>query len=115
MWRRPASCDRGRPACSNRSTPNSATGSSGPHESTGADLPRRRCRAFPGTRRGPGAGAPFARRRGGVQVQVGGRVRLDCNDLYNPSCAYDEEWLCPLAPPENRLDVPIRTGELKYH
>jgi uncharacterized protein (DUF1684 family) len=51
----------------------------------------------------------------GVAVLGGTRVRLDFNYLYNPSCAYDDEWLCPLAPPENRLDVPIRAGELKYH
>jgi hypothetical protein len=43
------------------------------------------------------------------------RVRLDFNYLYNPSCAYDDRWLCPLAPPENRVDVPIRAGELRYH
>lgn len=49
-------------------------------------------------------------------VRLGdGRVRLDLNYLYNPSCAYDDQWLCPLAPPENRVDVPIRAGELKYH
>jgi uncharacterized protein (DUF1684 family) len=51
----------------------------------------------------------------GVQLMGGNRVRLDLNYLYNPSCAYDDQWLCPLAPPENRLDVPIRAGELKYH
>jgi len=43
-----------------------------------------------------------------------GRVRLDMNYLYNPSCAYDDEWACPLAPPENRIDAPIRAGELVY-
>jgi uncharacterized protein len=43
-----------------------------------------------------------------------GRVRLDMNYLYNPSCAYDEEWACPLAPPENRLPIPIRAGEMVY-
>jgi uncharacterized protein (DUF1684 family) len=51
----------------------------------------------------------------GVQPLDGNRVRLDFNYLYNPSCAYDDEWLCPLAPPENRIDVPLRGGELKYH
>jgi uncharacterized protein (DUF1684 family) len=51
----------------------------------------------------------------GVQSLGDGRVRLDLNYLYNPSCAYDDQWLCPLAPPENRLDHPIRAGELKYH
>jgi uncharacterized protein (DUF1684 family) len=42
------------------------------------------------------------------------RVRLDFNYLYNPSCAYDDQWLCPLAPPENRITEPIRAGELAY-
>jgi uncharacterized protein (DUF1684 family) len=51
----------------------------------------------------------------GVQPLGANRVRLDFNYLYNPSCAYDDEWLCPLAPPENRLEVPLRAGELKYH
>lgn len=42
------------------------------------------------------------------------RVRLDFNYAYNPSCAYDDRWACPLAPPENRLTVPVRAGELAY-
>jgi hypothetical protein len=33
----------------------------------------------------------------------------------DPSCAYDDQWLCPLAPPENRVTAPIRAGELTYH
>ncbi len=44
----------------------------------------------------------------------GQRVRLDMNYLYNPSCAYDEAWLCPLAPLENRVNASIRVGELVY-
>jgi len=50
----------------------------------------------------------------GVQPLGDNRVRIDFNYLYNPSCAYDDQWLCPLAPPENRLDAPIRAGELTY-
>ena len=42
------------------------------------------------------------------------RVRLDMNYLYNPSCAYSDEWACPLAPPENRLPSLIRAGEMVY-
>ena len=38
---------------------------------------------------------------------------LDFNFAYNPSCAYNPRWLCPLAPPENRLDVELRAGELE--
>jgi uncharacterized protein (DUF1684 family) len=36
---------------------------------------------------------------------------LDFNFAYNPSCAYDPQWVCPLAPAANRLGVPVRTGE----
>jgi uncharacterized protein len=41
----------------------------------------------------------------------GDAVVLDFNYAYHPSCAYDPIWSCPLAPPENRLSVPIRAGE----
>jgi uncharacterized protein (DUF1684 family) len=40
-----------------------------------------------------------------------GRLVLDFNFSYNPSCAYDPRWVCPLAPPGNRLAVPVRAGE----
>jgi uncharacterized protein (DUF1684 family) len=46
---------------------------------------------------------------------AGGRVLLDFNYAYNPSCAYDPRWVCPLAPPGNRLHMPIRTGERAFH
>jgi uncharacterized protein (DUF1684 family) len=40
-----------------------------------------------------------------------GRLVLDFNLAYNPSCSYDPRWLCPLAPPANRLAIPVRMGE----
>ena len=40
-----------------------------------------------------------------------GRMVLDFNFSYNPSCAYDPKWICPLVPLPNRLRVPIRAGE----
>ena len=40
-----------------------------------------------------------------------GRLVLDFNFAYNPSCAYDPGWVCPLAPPANRLPVAVRAGE----
>jgi uncharacterized protein len=43
-------------------------------------------------------------------VEDGGLV-LDFNFAYNPSCAYDPRWACPLAPPGNRLDIAIEAGE----
>lgn len=36
---------------------------------------------------------------------------LDFNFAYNPSCSYDPRWSCPLAPPENRLDLRVAAGE----
>jgi uncharacterized protein len=41
----------------------------------------------------------------------GDRLVLDFNFAYNPSCAYDPRWACPLAPLENRLPVAVRAGE----
>lgn len=38
-------------------------------------------------------------------------VILDFNFAYHPSCAFDPRWVCPLVPPENRLDFPLRAGE----
>lgn len=38
-------------------------------------------------------------------------LRLDFNFAYQPSCAFDPAWACPLAPPENRLDLAVRAGE----
>jgi uncharacterized protein len=40
-----------------------------------------------------------------------GTLILDFNFAVQPSCAFDPRWACPLAPPENRLDLPIRAGE----
>lgn len=37
--------------------------------------------------------------------------QVDFNRAGNPMCAYADGWSCPVAPPENRLDVPIRAGE----
>ena len=40
-----------------------------------------------------------------------GTLILDFNFAFQPSCAFDPKWACPLAPPENRLDIAIRAGE----
>jgi hypothetical protein len=44
----------------------------------------------------------------------GENLVVDFNFAYNPSCAYNERWSCPLPPPENSLPVPIQAGELRY-
>jgi uncharacterized protein (DUF1684 family) len=43
-----------------------------------------------------------------------GRFVVDFNLAYNPYCAYNEHWSCPITPAENRLKVPIRAGEKVY-
>jgi uncharacterized protein len=40
-----------------------------------------------------------------------GTLVLDFNFAFHPSCAFDPKWACPLAPPENHLDLSIRAGE----
>jgi uncharacterized protein len=42
---------------------------------------------------------------------AGGRVILDFNFAYNPSCAYSDRWICPLSPAENALPAAVRAGE----
>jgi uncharacterized protein (DUF1684 family) len=43
--------------------------------------------------------------------EADGRLVLDFNFAYNPSCSYDPSWVCPLAPPANRLPIAVEAGE----
>ncbi|HEX6256654.1 MAG TPA: DUF1684 domain-containing protein [Euzebyales bacterium] len=43
-----------------------------------------------------------------------GRLIVDFNFAYHPSCHYSPRWSCPLAPPGNGLDAPVPVGELLY-
>jgi uncharacterized protein len=65
---------------------------------------------------------PFVDNLAGVETYPAGRylepevlpnekLLVDFNMAYNPYCAYNDEWSCPLTPFENRLKVPIRAGE----
>ena len=49
------------------------------------------------------------------EVLPGNRFLIDFNLAYNPYCAYNDMWSCPLTPAENRLKVPIRAGEKIFH
>jgi uncharacterized protein len=50
---------------------------------------------------------------GDVGLATGrGTVVADLNFAYNPSCAYDPAWVCPLAQPGNVVPVELRVGEL---
>ncbi len=43
-----------------------------------------------------------------------GRFEVDFNLAYNPYCAYNNNWSCPITPAENRLKIPIRAGEMVF-
>ncbi len=77
---------------------------------------------------GGGLWLPFSDASSGTETYGGGRylydtikgadlgiaglqIVLDFNFAYNPSCAYDDRWSCPLSPPENRLPFAVRAGE----
>jgi uncharacterized protein len=42
-------------------------------------------------------------------------ITLDFNEAYNPYCAYNDNFSCPLPPRENILNVLIAAGEKTYH
>lgn len=42
-------------------------------------------------------------------------IVLDFNKVYNPYCAYNHDYSCPIPPFENHLDVEVRAGVKKYH
>ena len=44
-----------------------------------------------------------------------GELMIDFNLAYNPYCAFNDRWSCPIPPPENRLRVRIEAGEEKFH
>ncbi|MGB8213310.1 MAG: DUF1684 domain-containing protein [Anaerolineales bacterium] len=45
----------------------------------------------------------------------GGKLHVDFNLAYNPYCAYNDAWSCPVPPHANRISVRIEAGEKKYH
>jgi uncharacterized protein len=50
-----------------------------------------------------------------MEVQHDDNYLVDFNYAYNPYCAYNDGYVCPLPPTENWLKVAIRAGEKKYH
>ena len=42
-------------------------------------------------------------------------IKLDFNLAYNPYCAYNDSFTCPLPPRQNILTIPIKAGEKLYH
>jgi uncharacterized protein (DUF1684 family) len=69
---------------------------------------------------------PFLDETNGIETYGGGRfldmkvpksneVIIDFNKAYNPYCAYNPEYSCPIVPLENQLAVEINAGVKKFH
>ncbi len=50
-----------------------------------------------------------------IEPSGDGKFLIDFNYAYNPYCAYNDKWSCPIPPKENRLKVRIEAGEKKYN
>ena len=49
-----------------------------------------------------------------VVIGKSDQIELDFNKAYNPYCAYSADYLCPLPPRENYLEIAIDAGEKDY-
>ncbi|MBF4505056.1 DUF1684 domain-containing protein [Flavobacterium sp. JLP] len=69
---------------------------------------------------------PFSDLTSGKESYIGGRyidlkipkgdsIVVDFNQAYNPYCAYNHKYSCPLVPLENDLNVEIRAGVKTFH
>jgi uncharacterized protein len=50
-----------------------------------------------------------------VETLPDGQVLVDFNLAYNPYCAYNEHWSCPIPLRENRLTIRVEAGEKNFH
>lgn len=48
-----------------------------------------------------------------VEITAGKSMSLDFNMAFNPYCVYNVEYICPIPPKENKLEVEIKAGEKK--
>lgn len=49
-----------------------------------------------------------------LEIPDDGEILIDFNQSYNPYCAYNEEYSCPIPPRVNDLDIEIRAGIKSY-
>ena len=50
-----------------------------------------------------------------LQAPLGDTITRDFNKAYNPYCAYNDRYSCPIPPRENHLEIEVRAGVLKFH
>ena len=49
-----------------------------------------------------------------LRIPEGNLIQLDFNKAYNPYCAYNEKYSCPIPPAENDLSIEIEAGVKDY-
>jgi uncharacterized protein (DUF1684 family) len=49
-----------------------------------------------------------------LDIDEDGSASIDFDRASNPFCVYDEEFVCPLPPLDNRIATPIEAGEKMY-
>lgn len=49
-----------------------------------------------------------------VEPSKGGKIELDFNRAFNPYCAYNEAYSCPMPPKENYINSSVEAGEKNY-
>jgi hypothetical protein len=68
---------------------------------------------------------PFTDETAGAETYGGARyvaiehcedatVTVDFNEAHNPWCVYDDEFVCPLAPPQNAIALRVTAGEMDF-
>lgn len=50
-----------------------------------------------------------------LEIPKGNRIEIDFNQSYNPYCAYNHKYSCPIVPLENDLNIAIRAGVKTFH
>lgn len=50
-----------------------------------------------------------------LKIPKGKTIAIDFNQSYNPYCAYNYKYSCPIVPLENDLDIEIKAGVKKFH
>nr|WP_321222362.1 DUF1684 domain-containing protein [uncultured Psychroserpens sp.] len=50
-----------------------------------------------------------------MRIPQGDTIEIDFNKAYNPYCAYNEKYSCPIVPRENYIDLEVRAGVKKFH
>ena len=50
-----------------------------------------------------------------LEIPKGKTITIDFNQAYNPYCAYNPKYSCPIVPAENELLTNVNAGVKKYH